>query len=89
MSMQKQTFATVASPAATGDEPSIVISTTNIDRDRDVIVPEGGDFRPYLRNPVVGFQHMFHDVHVFHDVAVKQAARPARGDRDTPGHLGG
>lgn len=55
--LTRQTFATVTTPSARGDEPSMLISTIALDRDSDVIVPEGGDFKAYLRNPVVGFQH--------------------------------
>lgn len=57
MKTKQQTFATVTAPSATGDEPSILISTISLDRDGDEIVPEGGDFTGYLKNPVVGFQH--------------------------------
>lgn len=52
--MQKQTFVTVVQ--AQGDEPEITISTVALDRDNDVIVPEGVDLTAYRKNPVVGFQ---------------------------------
>lgn len=55
--MEKQTLATVVSTDAKGDEPTIVISTIALDRDRDEVVPEGGDLRDYLRNPVVLYGH--------------------------------
>jgi HK97 family phage prohead protease len=55
--MEKQTFATIAAPSARGDEPQITISTVALDRDRDEVQPEGGDFTAYLRNPVVLFGH--------------------------------
>src|SRR5574338_119000 len=53
--MQKQMFRTVVD--ATGDEPSIVISTMGTDRDGDEVVPEGGVFDAYLKNPVVLLGH--------------------------------
>lgn len=55
--MQKQVFTTVTTPQATGDEPSIVISTTALDRDGDEIVPEGCELTAYRSNPVVLFGH--------------------------------
>jgi HK97 family phage prohead protease len=55
----KQTFATVVE--ARGNEPEITISTVALDRDSDVIVPEGCDLSGYRRNPVVGYQHFRHD----------------------------
>jgi hypothetical protein len=55
--MEKQVFTTVATPQAKGDEPSITISTIALDRDRDEVVPEGGDFNAYRKNPVVLFGH--------------------------------
>lgn len=55
--MEKQTLATIAAAAARGDEPQITISTVALDRDRDEVQPEGGDFSAYLRNPVVLFGH--------------------------------
>lgn len=56
--MTKRTFATVTSSSATDDEPSMIISTANIDRDNDIIEPSGGEFAAYLTNPVVGWQHL-------------------------------
>ena len=55
--MEKQTLATIASTLASGDEPQITISTIALDRDKDEVVPEGGEFRNYLKNPVVGYGH--------------------------------
>ncbi len=55
--MEKQTLATAATPQARGDEPEIIISTGALDRDHDEIVPEGGDFTAYRRNPVVLYGH--------------------------------
>jgi HK97 family phage prohead protease len=55
--VEKQTLATVTSPAATGDEPTITITTVALDRALDEVVPEGGDFAAYLRNPVVLYGH--------------------------------
>jgi len=54
---QKQVFATVASAQATGDEPSMLISTITLDRDSDILVPEGIDVSDYMKNPVVGVGH--------------------------------
>jgi phage head maturation protease len=55
--VQKQTLATVVSATARGDEPEITISTIALDRAQDEIIPEGGDFGSYLRNPVVMYGH--------------------------------
>jgi hypothetical protein len=40
-----------------GDEPEITISTGALDREGDVLVPEGAVFDAYRRNPVVLFGH--------------------------------
>lgn len=58
MTKRHTTLATVAlsSPTDAGDA-SMLISTTSLDRDGDIIEPHGGDFSSYQRNPVVGFQH--------------------------------
>lgn len=61
MSTVKRIFATVTSPSATGDEPSMLISTANIDRDLDIIEPSGGEFAAYMRNPVVAWMHLRED----------------------------
>lgn len=55
--MQKQTFATVATPGARGDEPEITISTIALDRADDEVDPDGAEFTSYKRNPVVLFGH--------------------------------
>lgn len=55
--MEKQIFLTVMSAAASGDEPTITITTSTLDRQLDEVVPEGADFTAYLRNPVVLFGH--------------------------------
>jgi HK97 family phage prohead protease len=60
MTIHKQTLSTVMTATATGDEPCIVISTGAVDRQLDEIVPGGGDFRAYLKNPVVLFGHDHH-----------------------------
>jgi HK97 family phage prohead protease len=54
---QTRTFATVMAAAASGDEPTITISTGALDRQQDEVLPEGGDFAGYLKNPVVLFGH--------------------------------
>ena len=57
----KRTFATVMASTAAGLEPSMLISTSNVDRDQDVIEPSGGVFTAYMRNPVVAWQHLRED----------------------------
>jgi HK97 family phage prohead protease len=53
--MEKQVFPTVV--LATGDEPSITVSTNDEDRDGDVCVPSGAVLTNYQKNPVVLFGH--------------------------------
>ena len=64
MTIHKQTFATVMTATATGDEPAITISTGALDRQLDEIDPDGGDFTAYLKNPVVLFGHDHHSLPV-------------------------
>jgi hypothetical protein len=55
--VEKQTVATVVSATATGDEPSMLITTNALDRTRDIVEPEGCDYAPCKLNPVVGYGH--------------------------------
>ncbi|MDC8450040.1 MAG: HK97 family phage prohead protease [Nitrospira sp.] len=42
--------------------PSMVVSTAAVDRDGDRVVPTGGDFANYLRNPVLMWGHSRTDI---------------------------
>ncbi len=42
---------------ASGDEPEITITTSAVDREGDIIEPDGAELAEYQRNPVVGFGH--------------------------------
>lgn len=42
---------------AAGDEPEIVISTAAVDREGDILEPDGAELADYQKNPVVGFGH--------------------------------
>lgn len=53
---QKQTFRTVTGRSGDGTA-SIVISTIDVDREQDVLVPEGAVLNNYLKNPVVLWGH--------------------------------
>jgi HK97 family phage prohead protease len=56
--MTKHTIlATVTAERAKGDEPTIVISTSAVDRENDEVLAEGGDFAAYKRNPTVLWGH--------------------------------
>ena len=35
------------------------ISTSSVDRDKEVLLPKGADFEPYLKNPVVMWAHNY------------------------------
>lgn len=43
------------------DGGRIVISTGGLDRDKDRVLPEGGNFENYLKNPVVQWGHNYRD----------------------------
>lgn len=64
---------------ARGDEPSIIISTSTIDREGDVLVPEGARLENYLKNPVVLFGHDHHELPV--GAATSITVEPGRGLR--------
>jgi len=66
--MQKATFLTVT--RATGDEPSITISTSAKDRDGDVLDPTGCVLDNYKRNPVVLFGHDYSSLPVGSTTAI-------------------
>lgn len=54
----KQFVTTVtAMPGAKADEPSMMISTTAVDREGDRLLAEGADFTAYRRNPVLLWAH--------------------------------
>lgn len=74
---RKSWFPTVIE--ARGDEPSIIISTSTIDREGDVLVPEGARLENYLKNPVVLFGHDHHELPV--GAATSITIEPGRGLR--------
>jgi HK97 family phage prohead protease len=57
MPMKKTFLATVTADRARGGEPRMTISTGSPDRENDEVVPEGGDFAAYKRNPIVMWSH--------------------------------
>jgi len=60
MSTKVLTFPTVV--RADGDEPEITISTGAVDREGDILEPDGAELSEYQRNPVVGFGHFRHEL---------------------------
>lgn len=46
---------------AAGDEPEIVISTAAVDREGDILEPDGAELADYQKNPVVGYGHFRHE----------------------------
>jgi len=57
MSARKALHFSVTADQATGQEPSLTISTSAPDRHRDRVLPIGGDFSKFLKNPVVMYAH--------------------------------
>lgn len=55
----KQLFSTVTATKIDthGAQPSMTVSTATVDRDGDRVLPEGGDFRNFLHNPVLCWAH--------------------------------
>ena len=47
-----------------------VISTGDVDRDRDIINPEGWDLKDYVKNLVVQFAHEYHQPPVAKSVEI-------------------
>jgi HK97 family phage prohead protease len=44
-----------------GNKVEFVISSGSVDRDNDIVVPDGGDFKHWRKNPVVLFAHNSHN----------------------------
>lgn len=74
---RKETFSTVVE--ATGDNPSIMISTIAEDRDGDVIIPEGVELANYQKNPAVLYGHDSRDLPV--GATTSLDVQPGRGLR--------
>jgi len=55
ISMSRKTFTT--SVVRAGATPTVTISTAAQDRDGDVVIPTGGDFSNFKKNPVVLWAH--------------------------------
>lgn len=55
----KEIFATVAASRIDRQavRPSMTVSTASLDREGDRVLPEGGDFKSFLRNPVLCWAH--------------------------------
>ncbi|MDR4469108.1 MAG: HK97 family phage prohead protease [Nitrospira sp.] len=45
-----------------GATPSMIVSTATVDRDGDRVMPEGADFKNFLRNPVLCWSHAHSDI---------------------------
>jgi len=56
----------IAKTEVDSDERTVtgIISTSTVDRHKDVMLPKGGDFEKYLKNPVVLWAHEYHDTPV-------------------------
>lgn len=54
---KKQVFTTVSPGAADGEEAEMIVSTPEVDRDNDRLMPAGVDIRSYLKNPVMLWSH--------------------------------
>lgn len=51
------------SPASVGsDAPRMTITTPAVDREGDRVVPEGGDFKNFLKNPVLCYVHDYKQI---------------------------
>lgn len=53
----RQVFTTVVGAAADGDDASMVVSTPAVDRAKDRVIPEGGNFDNFRKNPVLLWAH--------------------------------
>ena len=83
--MQKATFSTVV--RATGDQPSITITTADADRDGDIVVPEGLDLAAFRKNPVVLWAHDYRSLPIGSTTSLD--VEPGRGIRATWAWLDG
>lgn len=52
----------LASAALGSDEPRMTITTPVSDREGDRVVPEGGDFKNFLKNPVLCYVHDYKQI---------------------------
>src|SRR2546428_7093217 len=63
--MQKATFLTsVSASGATNGQPSVMISTADVDRDGDTLDPQGCDLANYRRCPTVLYGHDYASIPV-------------------------
>ena len=62
--LAKQVYATASAikVETQGGQPSMVVSTSALDRDSDRVDPLGGDFKNFLRNPVLCWAHAHSDI---------------------------
>jgi HK97 family phage prohead protease len=61
-----------------GEMPSVLITTDEVDRDGDVVNPLGIDTTNYMRNPVVCFAHQYDRLPIGRCVGLKTAATGIR-----------
>ncbi len=62
--MSKHAFTTVSATKLVthGTLPSMTVSTAAVDRDNDRVLPEGGNFKNFLNNPVLCWGHSRSDI---------------------------
>lgn len=76
MSVEKRIYSTVVE--ATGDEPTITISTAGVDRDSDIVEPSGAELDSYRRNPVVLYGHDHRSIPIGATTKIESTARGLR-----------
>jgi HK97 family phage prohead protease len=61
--MSTRAYATVTASGRSGEaDAGLTISTINADRDGDRVIPEGGRFANFLKNPVLMWSHGYQDI---------------------------
>lgn len=71
----RKTYEAVETKAAAGEDRTLIvtISTSNPDRSKDVVVPEGMESDHYLRNPVVAAFHDYHQPAIGRTLQLEQS----------------
>jgi HK97 family phage prohead protease len=67
----RKTYATKAEIDDEERTVTAVISTSAVDREREVLLPKGADFEQYLKNPVVLWAHDYRDTPIGKAVWIK------------------
>lgn len=62
MSLTHKYYLTSAVASENGDDPGMTISTMDIDREGDSVIPEGANLSNYLKNPVLVWSHDYHNI---------------------------